>query len=196
MWRIGGGVIATSALFAFLNLVAALGCGLIAGVFYAFSSFVMRALGRLPATGGVGAMQSINVVVLNPVFLGTFVGTALVCGLAMIAALLRWHDQQSVYMLVGGVLYLGGTFLVTIAFNVPWNNALEAVTAEDPGGANVWAKYRVQSTAWNHIAPQRHLRRRYPSCSPSVREGRPSEVTKWTMLATIVDPSTYRSTYM
>jgi uncharacterized membrane protein len=84
-----------------LNFVAALGCGLIAGVFFAFSSFVMRALARLPASGGIAAMQSINVAVLNPVFLGTFAGTALACVLAMIGVLLRWHDQQSVCMLVG-----------------------------------------------------------------------------------------------
>jgi uncharacterized membrane protein len=134
-----------------LNFVAALSCGLIAGVFFAFSSFVMRALARLPASGGIAAMQSINVAVLNPVFLGTFVGTALVCVLAMIGALLRWHDRQSVCMLVGGALYFLGTFLVTVAFNVPWNNALEAVTAQDPEGANVWDKYRVQWTGWNHI---------------------------------------------
>ena len=142
----------TLELFAFaVNLVAALGCGLIAGVFFAFSSFVMRALGRLHASGGIAAMQSINVAVLNPVFLGTFVGTALVCVFAMIAALLTWHDHQSVCMLVGGVLYLAGTFLVTIAFNVPLNNELAVVTPQDNEGANVWANYRVKWTAWNHV---------------------------------------------
>jgi uncharacterized membrane protein len=134
-----------------LTLIAALGCGLIAGVFFAFSSFVMRALGRLPASGGIAAMQWINVAVLNPVFLGVFVGTAVVCVLAMVAALLRWNDHQSVCMLVGGALYVVGTFLVTVVFSVPWNNALAAVAADDPGAANVWAKYRVRWTAWNHV---------------------------------------------
>jgi uncharacterized membrane protein len=90
-----------------LTLVAALGCGLIAGVFFAFSSFVMRALGRLPPSGGAAAMQWINVVVLNPVFLGVFVGTAVVCVLVLVAALLRWNDHNSVYMLVGGCLVRG-----------------------------------------------------------------------------------------
>ena len=134
-----------------LSLFAALGCGLIAGVFFAFSSFVMRALARLSANGGIAAMQSINVVVLNPVFLGTFVGTAVICIFAMIAALLRWHDPQSLYMLVGGVLYLVGTFLVTITFNVPLNNKLAAVALDDAAGANVWANYLVKWTAWNHV---------------------------------------------
>ena len=44
-----------------LTLFAALGCGLIAGVFFAFSTFVMKALARLPSGEGMAAMQSINV---------------------------------------------------------------------------------------------------------------------------------------
>lgn len=51
-------------LFVF-TLFAALGCALIAGVFFAFSAFVMKALGRLTPAGGITAMQSINVAVLN-----------------------------------------------------------------------------------------------------------------------------------
>jgi uncharacterized membrane protein len=39
-----------------LTFASALGCGLIAGVFFAFSSFVMRALARLPPARGVAAM--------------------------------------------------------------------------------------------------------------------------------------------
>jgi uncharacterized membrane protein len=45
-------------------MIALLGAAMIAGVFFAFSSFVMPALARLPAAGGISAMQSINVVVL------------------------------------------------------------------------------------------------------------------------------------
>ncbi len=58
------------------TLTAVLGSGLIAGTFFAFSSFVMPALARLPAAQGIASMQSINVVVINPLFLGVFVGTA------------------------------------------------------------------------------------------------------------------------
>jgi uncharacterized membrane protein len=47
-------------------LATALGCGLIAGVFFAFSTFVMKALGSLLPAQGIAAMQSINLAVLNP----------------------------------------------------------------------------------------------------------------------------------
>ena len=48
-----------------LAFAAALGGGLMAGLFFAFSNSVMGALARLPAAQGVAAMNSINVVILN-----------------------------------------------------------------------------------------------------------------------------------
>lgn len=134
-----------------LTLFAALGCGLIAGVFFAFSAFVMKALGRLPSAEGIAAMQSINIAVINPVFLTAFLGTAAACVLAIISSLLRWHDPNAVYLLVGGVLYLAGSFLVTIAFNIPKNDALASLAPADPDSANHWAGYLTSWTAWNHV---------------------------------------------
>lgn len=134
-----------------LALVAALGCGLIAGVFFAFSAFVMKALARLSPGEGIAAMQSINVAVLNPSFMAAFFGTAAACGLALIFSLLRWDEPGAIYLFVGGVLYLVGSLLVTIAFNVPRNEALASVARADPGGASLWAGYVSGWTAWNHV---------------------------------------------
>jgi uncharacterized membrane protein len=134
-----------------LTLVAALGCAVIGGVFFAFSTFVMKALARLPAREGIAAMQSINVVVLNPWFLGAFLGTAAVCVLAMIFSLARWQDASTVYLVVGSLLYLVGTLFVTIAFNVPRNEGLAAVAAAHPDSARQWTGYVASWTAWNHV---------------------------------------------
>src|SRR6478672_2769045 len=124
-----------------LNLASALGCGLIAGVFFAFSVFIMKALARLRPAQGIAAMQSINVVVLNPWFLGVFVGTAAACVLAVICAFLRWHERSAIYLLLGGALYLIGAFAVTAAFNVPRNDALAKLAPDDPRSASMWAEY-------------------------------------------------------
>ena len=43
-----------------LTFISALSCGLMAGVFFAFSPFVMNGLARLPAQQGIAAMQFIN----------------------------------------------------------------------------------------------------------------------------------------
>jgi uncharacterized membrane protein len=131
-----------------LTLVAALGCGLMAGLFFAFSVSVMKALARLPSAEGIAAMQSINVTIINPVFLTAFFGTAGACILIMIASLLRSPDPGAVYVLIGAALYLVGTFLVALVFNVPKNNALASVA---PGeGASLWTDYLSKWTAWNH----------------------------------------------
>src|ERR1044071_5696034 len=81
----------TDKLSSVLTFFTGLGCGLIAGVFFAFSAFVMKALARLSPVQGISAMQSINVVVINPVFLAVFLGTAAGCAFLAISSLFRWE---------------------------------------------------------------------------------------------------------
>ena len=69
----------------------------------------------------------------------------------MIVSLIRWHDPGAVYLLIGGAFYLVGTFLVTLVFNVPKNNALASVAPTDPEGASRWIDYLSKWTAWNHV---------------------------------------------
>jgi uncharacterized repeat protein (TIGR03806 family) len=133
------------------TLGAALGSGLIAGVFFAFSSFVMPALGRILPPQGIAAMQAINVVVLNRSFLGVFVGTAAACLLLGVAAVINWSAPGAGLRLAASVLYLGGCFLVTRACNVPLNDGLAAVQPESAEGARVWLRYLVDWTLWNHV---------------------------------------------
>ena len=134
-----------------VTFASALGSGLIAGVFFAFSAFVMKALGRIPPAAGLTAMQSINVVVINPLFMAAFLGTAAAAAAAAAGALLGRGDVRSPYVLAGGALYLAGTFGVTILFNVPLNNALAGVTADAPDAAERWNFYARRWTAWNHV---------------------------------------------
>jgi uncharacterized membrane protein len=134
-----------------LALAAILGTGLVGGVFFAFSSFVMRALGRLPADRGHEAMNSINVVVLNWHFLGAFLGTAGVSLAAVVVAVLGWGEAGATFHLAGGALYFVGTFLVTGLGNVPLNNALAAARPEDPEAEEVWKHYLRRWTALNHV---------------------------------------------
>jgi len=133
------------------TFAAALGSGLVAGIFFAFSTFVMGALGRLPQAAGISAMQSINVVVINPVFLSVFMGTALLSVVLTIAALIGWTSPRSLYLLAGSVLYVGGCFLVTMLCNVPLNNALAAVAPDSADGAKLWARYLTEWTNWNSV---------------------------------------------
>ena len=134
-----------------LIMLAALGCGLIAGFFFAFSAVVMKSLAQQPQVAGMATMQTINVVVFNPWFGTAFVGTPVACVLVMIFSLSHWHDPGMTYAFVGGLLYLLGTLLVTALFNVPRNDALAAVAPSAPGAADLWSSYLTSWTAWNHV---------------------------------------------
>lgn len=128
-----------------LEIAAALGCGLVAGIFYAFSTFVMRALARLPAEQGVAAMQAINAAVLNPLFFLAFFGTAAICAGLAAWLLLAWPAAGAACGLAGSALYLAGTIGVTMRFNVPLNLALDAE------GVGLWPRYCTVWTRWNHL---------------------------------------------
>ena len=111
-------------LISLLATIALLGSALIGGIFFAFSSFVMKALARVPSSEGIAVMQSINVAVINPSFMTAFMGTALLSlGIAGIT-LFRWSHPSSSSLLGGAILYLAGTLLVTMLGNVPLNEQL------------------------------------------------------------------------
>jgi uncharacterized membrane protein len=134
-----------------LALFSALGSGLVAGVFFAFSTFVMRALGRLPPAQGIAAMQAINVAVINPWFLGVFLGTAAACALVAFEGLLMLEEPAGGHLLAGGALYVIGAFLVTMVFNVPRNNRLAGLDPAAAGSAEYWSSYLSSWTRWNHV---------------------------------------------
>ena len=133
------------------TLLAAVGSGLIAGLFFAFSTAVMQSLKTLPPVHGIAAMRSVNVVILNPLFLSLFLGTAIACAATAILTVWDWtSDPGAIYRLSGSAFYLVGAFLVTIVFNVPRNNALAAV-APGAEAERLWKDYLSTWTAWNHV---------------------------------------------
>jgi len=133
-----------------LIIAGALGAGLNAGVFYAFSTFVMQALGRLPARNAVEAMQAINIEAPRPGFMVVFMGTAVVSVILAISAFGRLDGPQGVYQLVGSGLYLIGV-VITGTFHVPRNNALGRLDPGSDAAAEVWSVYLVTWTRGNHV---------------------------------------------
>ena len=135
-----------------LTLLAALGCAMMAGVFFAFSAFVMKALARLPAQQGIGAMQAINVAAVTFAFMAALFGTAAACGALAVWALFAWDEGFAPYLLlVGSSLYLIGTILLTIAYHVPRNEALARVEPHSAEAESHWRRYLSGWTAWNHL---------------------------------------------
>ena len=134
-----------------LSLLAALGSGVVGGVFFAFSSFVLPALARLTGLRGAEAMQSINVVVLNRSFLGLFVGTAFTSVALLVATAARRSGAHVGLRVAGAVVYLLGSFLVTLELNVPWNNLLAELEPKNPRALGGWRDYVAHWGLWNHV---------------------------------------------
>jgi uncharacterized membrane protein len=134
-----------------LTFLTALGCGLSAGAVFAFSSFVMSALARLPAAQGIAAMQSINVLAVTPVFMTALFGTAVACVAVAVWALADWHDSYGPWLLAGSALYLVGTIGLTMGYHVPRNNALAAVEPTSGDAEAHWRRYVADWTRLNHV---------------------------------------------
>lgn len=131
-----------------LVMAAAVASGLVAGIFYAFSSFVMAGLARLPAADGAAAMNAINVAVITPSFLLLFVGSVLLTLAPAAMALAGWGPLPATPLVAAALLHLLGCFAVTLLFNVPLNDRLAAAGGES---AAFWPQYLPQWLVWNHV---------------------------------------------
>ena len=125
--------------------LAAIGCGLMAGLFFAFSAAVLPALARVPDPVAISAMKSINIVIVRPLFLVVFLGTAVLCAALAVLAPQPLH-------LVAAALYLIGSIGLTATVNVPLNNALDALAVDDAESARWWRqRYLTRWVAANHV---------------------------------------------
>lgn len=110
-------------------IAATITVGLMAGVFGLYAHTIMPALRTTDDRTFVGAFQAIDRAIINPLFVPTFVGALLLSGLAVVLHL--GEDARSVLPWAAAALVLYAvTFVVTIAVNVPLNDAIKA--AGDP----------------------------------------------------------------
>lgn len=133
-----------------LTFVVAIGAATAGGVFFAFSTFVMKGLRDLPDTQGLAAMQAVNRAAPTPAFMIVLFGTALACVGLAISALTRLDEPASRYQLAGSVAYLAG-IVVTVTYHVPHNDALALLDPTRPGAADAWRRYASSWTLWNHV---------------------------------------------
>ena len=132
-----------------LILVSALSTALVAGMFYAFSSFVMAALARVSNSEGINTMNAINVTVITPSFMVLFMGSALLGIVLGGWSLFSISQFDSQLILLSCLLYVVGCFGVTMVFNVPLNNQLAATSPAD--GNVFWQNYLQTWTMWNTV---------------------------------------------
>lgn len=130
---------------------SAIGCGLMAGVYFAFSAFIMTSLGRIAPASGIAAMNAMIVDIVGSSFMPVFVLTTLSAASLAILGIVRWGQPGSALMIAGGVIYVLGMFFVTMMFNQPMNETLAAVDPASPQGVALWSRYLAEWTMWNHV---------------------------------------------
>ena len=134
-----------------VTISAIVGSGVVGGIVFAFSTFVMRALSQMPTSAGIVAMQRINVTIINPLFMLVFLGTPVASVYLAIVGVIDLSEPGFAYLLAGSTVYIVGLLLVTMAFNVPRNDALATVDPESQQASTAWSKYIREWTAWNHV---------------------------------------------
>lgn len=138
-----------SKLTTILIVASIVGSGLITGLLFAFSNFVMRALAQLPPDKGMFAMQRVNETIINPIFLALFFGTPLLCLVIAVTSAPLLDEPGRLWLFSGAVAYLAGPFGITMLFNVPLNNRL--ARANNTGVEVIWTKYQKSWQRWNHL---------------------------------------------
>lgn len=134
-----------------LLLLATVGSGLIGGLFFIFSNTIMTTFDRLPNAHAIEAMQTLNAVILNPLFFLAFFGTAVICLILLTVAAFNWSAPGALYLILGSLIYLIGSIGVTMVCNVPLNNSLMAIANLEAAPSTAWMDYSVPWTWWNHI---------------------------------------------
>jgi uncharacterized membrane protein len=138
-------------LFYFAHFVV-LAYALVGGVFLAFSDFIMRALSATSGHGGAEAMQAINREVFRWVFMTLFLGLAATSLMLIGYAALGLNGPVAMLVGAAGLVYLVGCFGVTVAFNVPLNEALAGMDlSQDLARAHWTGSYVPRWTFWNTV---------------------------------------------
>jgi uncharacterized membrane protein len=143
------GTVVVSGLTYLGTVIGATGSAVIAGLMFAFSTAIMPALRKQTPGEGMRAMQHVNRLIQNPLFLLVFAGTALVCALVAIGTVLDEQPHPALRA-IGALLYLIGTFGVTMVVNVPMNNKLDA-QRDDAAGHEYWNRFLAGWLPWNHV---------------------------------------------
>lgn len=131
-------------------LASGLACALVAGVFQAFSDFVMKGLISASPSSGITAMQMINITVFKSVFIVMMLGLAPSLVFFSIYAYVYQPASISLWVIIGTAIYVPSVFLVTMFGNVPMNNTLARTDHTTLQAKEYWHTYVTDWTRWNH----------------------------------------------
>mmetsp|Transcript_16794 Transcript_16794/g.27928 ORF Transcript_16794/g.27928 Transcript_16794/m.27928 type:complete len:238 (-) Transcript_16794:254-967(-) len=123
-----------------------------AGIIFIFSNTIMPTLATCDPEVGIFVMNTINTIIVNPLFAFIFFGGLI--SAYPTGVMWKRSDEFSAparyYALASTLIYFFGQFLVTLTQNVPRNDSLQAVDVQAEDGINYWTEEYLKSwVAWN-----------------------------------------------
>ncbi|WP_209860145.1 anthrone oxygenase family protein [Chitinophaga sp. OAE865] len=130
--------------------LATITTALMAGLFYAFAVSVNIAFAKLPDAAYITATQAINVAIVNPAFLVSFLGAPVLLIWAAWLHARPVFTRRSRYILAAAVIFVIGTFGVTVLANIPLNDQLAAFSTEGASTAELHHMREAFAIPWNN----------------------------------------------
>jgi uncharacterized membrane protein len=135
-----------------MTIFTIVGVGVIAGIFFVFSAFIMQVLDDRPPTEAVTTMQAMNHRMENHgLFLTLFTATSLTAVVLAVYALVSMEGQARIWLIVGGVTYAVGGFLITAAYHIPRNEKMNEMDANAADVGTRWSDYLSEWLPAHHI---------------------------------------------
>ena len=137
-----------------VNIVLALTAvttALMAGLFFAFSCSVNLGLARLSNAKYLSAMQSINRAIQNPIFFVAFFGAPILLPFSVLTHYEQPLSARFWSLLAARIIYLIGTFGVTVFGNVPLNNALDRFNLQTASEQEIVLQRANFERGWNNL---------------------------------------------
>ncbi len=136
--------------FAFLSLLLS---GAIFGFFYAWICSTRWGLDAADPRVAISAMQAMNASVRNIVFAPAFFGTPFVLLFTAVLARSAGAPRPALAFAAAGILYLLGGMILTMAVNVPMNEALGALSVPEnrEDAAAIWSAYSPRWQVFNTL---------------------------------------------
>ncbi len=131
--------------------LTALTTGLMAGLFFAFSYSVNPGLGNLSDAEYIGAMQSINRAIQNPVFFSVFFGAIILLPLTTYFHYSKINSKPFLFLLIAAIVYLIGVFGVTIFGNIPLNELLDKFNLHSASQEALTVQRTIFQERWNNL---------------------------------------------
>lgn len=138
----------TDAAYSPLLIAATVATGLQADTYYTWASGVMPGLARVDDRTFVHAMQQMNIAIVNPVFMATFLGAPVLAAAAVATA-----SSTTRPWVIAGLGLAVATVVITAVGNIPLNNAIDAAGDIDKirDLAAVREKFESSWVRWNVV---------------------------------------------